>query len=116
MFLKLNIFKNGSCAEIIAIAEDHEEEFKTDSFSTRHAVIWHNHKVPSFQVRLPRENYDNDLFIIFQSEVPFKDFCEAFYHSEYNQPENYNYITHNCAHAADHALRLANINLQINKF
>ncbi len=77
MFIKLNILKNGSCAEIIVIAEEHEEEFKTDSFLTRRIIIWHNHKTPSLQVRIPRENYDNDLFVIFKSEVPFKDFREA---------------------------------------
>lgn len=113
MIVQLNVLQNGTCAQIYAYAEDHEESFST-LHSARVIKIWHNDAGPSIRTYdSTLRNCDNDYFVLFKSRVPFGVFCEQFYTSEYNDSSKYNYYGHNCANAANHALKLANINLEI---
>lgn len=113
MIIQLNVLQNGTCAQIYAYAEDHEKSFST-LHDARAIKIWHNEGESSMQTyNSTLNNCDNDYFILFKSSVPFAAFCEQFYTSEYNDSSKYNYYGHNCANAANHALKLANIDLEI---
>lgn len=113
MIIQLNVLQNGACAQIYAYAEDHEESsFKV--YNARAVKIWHNESRLSMQPYDSKlKNCDNDYFVLFKSSVLFSVFCEQFYSSEYNDSNKYHFFKHNCANAANHALKLANIDLEI---
>lgn len=114
MYIKLNILQDQVCAQIYAYAENEEEWFELNGFKTYQVKIWHN--ADSHSLTIPKselKNYNNDLFVNFHSNIRFKDFCKTFAESEYNDPNRYHYLKHNCADAANFALRLADIKLPI---
>ncbi|CAM2870363.1 hypothetical protein LEWO105114_05970 [Legionella worsleiensis] len=106
----LNIIALGSCAHIYAKADVDEPLFNAmDSIK-----IWHNNQQPSLSAYSePKQQYSNDLCLSFESSVPFVTFCEEFSKSEYNNPDLYHMMTHNCADSALFALRLAGIQLDL---
>lgn len=106
----LNVLSQGTCAQIYAQALEDEPSFN----AMRLVKIWHNADTPSL-VRgiLPKYQYDNDYFVSFESPISFKIFCEQFSASEYNNPQLYKMMNHNCANAALFALHLANIELDL---
>ena len=104
----LNVVSQGTCAQIYAQA-DAKEPLYNDLDLVK---IWHNSDEPGLSHgTLPKHLYDNDNCITFESSVPFKTFCEQFANSEFNNPEMYRMMTHNCANGAHFALRLAGIHL-----
>lgn len=114
MIIKLNVYQNGSCAQIYAYAEDHEENYFFESYSTRNIKIWHNKHFRSLHTSIvPLNNCHNDYSVTFKSRVLFKEFCDKFYISEFNDPSKYRVFSHNCSHAANFALKLADIDLNI---
>lgn len=115
MRIKLNVLANGTCAHIYAYAEEHDASWREDTYPIRAVKIWHNDSSESLQIKFnPLKNYDNDYVVTFKSKVPFNQFCDDFSSSEYNQAENYRKLTHNCANAANYALKIAAIDLPIN--
>jgi len=106
MRIKLNILPQYFCAHLYA---------KRDSKAEEPYCI--EGVFPTTSIRLIpvkfTTNYDNDHFIEFKSDVPFNIFCMRLSLSEYNLPENYHIIKHNCAHAAAYALQVAGIKLTI---
>lgn len=117
MIIKLNVYPNGSCAQIYAYAEDHEEYYLYESLCKLRAVkIWHNDgglKSLGVTPPVPLENCYNDYTVTFKSKVTFNEFCEQFSRSEFNDSSKYHPLTHNCSHAANFALKLAGIDLNI---
>lgn len=110
MFIKLNVIANASCARIYAWAEGEEAPYQ----NTRTIRIWHNPETPSIALNFDPPNHcDNDCHLTFRTKMPFKEFCEQFAASEYNDPQNYRYLTHNCANGAHFALKIAGIDLPI---
>lgn len=110
MFIMLNIVSQGTCAQVYARADDYEASYKDD----RQVKIWHNHCFPSLKpASWPNHQFENDSFVTFNSTVPFETFCEQFAATEYNNPEFYHLINHNCANAAKVALQLAEIQLDM---
>ncbi len=120
MKIILNIIDVEFCAQVYVIAEENEKEFdlleKNERHSTRCVKIWHNRTQQSMLPAKEPKRYHNDIFIVFESNVPYQDFCKAFVASKYHLPENYNIITQNCAEAAYFALKLAGIDFPINRF
>ncbi|MBL7527033.1 hypothetical protein [Legionella bononiensis] len=106
----LNVVSQGTCAQIYAQA-DAKEPLYNDLDMVK---IWHNKDEPSLSPgTLPKHQYDNDNCVTFESSVPFKTFCEQFADSEFNDPEMYRKMTHNCANGAHFALQLAGIKLDL---
>ncbi|RUR17719.1 hypothetical protein ELY21_10420 [Legionella sp. km535] len=110
MYIMLNVVSLGTCAQIYAQAHINEP-----LFNDMHLVkIWHNKDEPSLSHgTLPKHQYDNDNCVTFESSVPFARFCEEFSNSEYNNPDFYHMLTHNCANGARFALKLAGIDLAL---
>ncbi|MFI4918721.1 MAG: hypothetical protein ACHP65_04115 [Legionellales bacterium] len=80
----------------------------------RQIRIWHNNGSSSMTGWFKAlTNYDGDSFITFKSQVSFKQFCDTFLSSGYNDAIQYRFLTHNCAHAAHFALTAAKINVPI---
>ena len=114
MRIKLNVLTNGTCALIYADAEEHDASWRVEAYDIRAVRIWHNDADASLQIKFnPLKNYDNDYVVTFKSKVPFNEFCENFATSEYNEASNYRYLSHNCASAANYALKIAGIDLPI---
>ena len=110
MIIKLNVLQDGSCARIFAYAEPEELSWQ----GLREIKIWHNAGKESIERDfIRRQTYDNDFTVRFQSWRSFSYFCESFSRSEYNYGDQYAFFTHNCANAANFALHLAGINLDI---
>lgn len=115
MYIKLNIL-DGTCAQIYADAEEGEEPYVLEGKSSSHVKIWHNdHESSMHSVLCSVQNADNDNYLTFSSKIPFKDFCKKFIDSGYNEANNYHLLNHNCANAAQVALKIAGIDLPISK-
>jgi hypothetical protein len=113
MIIELNVLQDGSCARIFASADPDEESWE----GLRAIKIWHNSGKESIErYFIRRQTYDNDFTIRFNSRCSFQAFCHDFSHSAYNQGDKYHFFTHNCANAANHALDLAGIKLDIRTF
>lgn len=96
---------SGTSARVNAYASKNESPYKECSS----VVIWHQRISASLhEANLPVLQHD-DLFVGFKSKVPFSAFCEQFNACEFNNPKNYNTLTHNCADAAYYALRVAGV-------
>ena len=105
---------DGSCAQIYAYAEEYEPSFLIHDLLVRAVKIWHNNSKESLQTQFKTLiNYDNDYVVAFKSNVSFSQFCENFSNSDYNQASNYCQFSHNCANAANYALKLAGIILPV---
>lgn len=115
MIIKLNVSQKGSCSRLYVYAEDYEEGYLLSPHEEkiRAVRIWHNKSISSMSMAKPLDNCYNDYTVTFKSNVPFKDFCEKFSHSEFNDKSKYSLYTHNCAHGANFALKLANIDLNV---
>lgn len=112
MYLKINVKQGGTSTQIFVQAEEDEEPW--GQFSK--VRIAHNGISESIQgTNYPITNYANDYFVTFNSHVPFKQFCENFAVSEYNFPNKYHMLHHNCADAAHYALTLAGIVIRLNR-
>lgn len=112
MILQLNVLQDGSCARIFASREFNEETWECLS----HIKIWHNKGKKSIEKMFRQPVwYENDYVIQFKSQMSFRSFCEQFNRSEYNNGDNYRIYTHNCANAAEYALKIAGIDLKIPK-
>ncbi|KTD51054.1 Uncharacterised protein [Legionella quateirensis] len=106
----LNVVSLGTCAQIYAQAAVNEPLFNDMEM----VKIWHNKDERSLGPgTLPKHQYDNDNCVTFESTVPFVTFCEEFSNSEYNNPDFYHLLTHNCANGARVALQLAGIKLDL---
>lgn len=111
MQIKLNVFNNGSCAQVYAFCDPDEEAW----LNFRIVKIWHNStKTSMVGLNAAPDNYDNDYCVSFVSKMSFNSFCSQFELSEYNHPENYQYLTHNCSNAAYYALLLAGVTMPAN--
>ncbi len=111
MQIKLNVFNNGSCAQVYAFCDPDEEAW----LNFRIVKIWHNStKTSMVGLYAAPDNYDNDYCVSFVSKMSFNSFCSQFELSEYNRPENYQYLTHNCSNAAHYALQLAGVTIPAN--
>ncbi len=123
MWLRLNILNDGSCAYLYATDADDVKHFFMPKSSQRVVRIWHNDESHSLirsyaddsPIQIPH-NTVNDQYIDFKSEVAFDYFCDEFEKSEYNDPNTYHLLGHNCSHAAYFALNLAGIPVIGNKF
>lgn len=110
MIIELNVLQDGSCARIFVCAEADELSWQ----GLREIKIWHNAGKESIERDfIRRQTYDNDFTVRFHSWRSFYSFCEAFSESEYNQGDKFHVFSHNCANAANFALHLAGINLDI---
>ncbi|KTD17434.1 hypothetical protein [Legionella jordanis] len=114
MYIKLNVLKDQLCAQIYAYSDNEQDCYQLSGSKTYQVKIWHNANSPSLTIpQSELKNYDNDLCVSFHSRIRFKDFCEGFESSKYNDPNCYHYLKHNCADAANFALQLADIRLPI---
>lgn len=117
MLIKLNVVADAVCAQIFAWAENEEQSWSHKGQEVRSVKIWHNDQQQSINLNDSNfsnlVNCDNDYYVEFKSKIFFKQFCEQFAASEYNDPSCYHYYTHNCANAACFALKIADINLPV---
>lgn len=110
MYILLNIINQGSSAILHCRANKKEPSFQNNN----EVKIAHTSDAPSLRFEpFPKRQHDNDHFITFKSTVPFKTFCEQFSVSEYNDPEHYQMLFHNCANTVHFALQLAGINISL---
>lgn len=108
MIIELNVLQDGRCARIFASAEPHEKSWQ----GVVALKIFHNYGKESIEKYYGKSaTYDNDYVVSFKSKLPFKDFCNAFAQSEFNDGAKYSFYKHNCANAANFALKLAGIDL-----
>lgn len=117
MKIVVNVFRNGETVQIIASAKDSEPGFSGKTFSYKNRTIKFHHDRIWKALRdgqMP-SHCDDDYFVEFEVEKPFQSFCEQLEASEFNDPQKHG-ITHNCAHAAYYALKVAGIELNLPGF
>ncbi len=106
MKIRLNVYRNGETVNIYVMANESEPPFELNESKTSIVKFHHTPLYEALQNEgsNPR-NYDEDYFVEFDSRMPFAAFCKILYESNFNNPNNYNRWTHNCAHAAAFALK-----------
>lgn len=112
MRIELNVLgSSSSTAMIYAYAEEWESGPTLHGIAEVKAIkIHHGSNYLSFEPLMKTPKHcDNDYFVSYKSKVPFREFVTQFLSSSYKNNNDYNLKTHNCAHAADYALRLAGI-------
>ncbi len=112
LYLYLGNFALGLTTRLIVSAEENEEFYEGTGCVKIHHTSQSTGLEPYSSLHL---DCDNDSFVVLRSAISFKKFCFDFVRSEFNNPQNFCALAHNCAHGVNFALKLANIHLNVRK-